>query len=442
MSKLSHKELIETLISKQEDILSSCDHSYLFYCMLSDLTREELLLLRSKVEEENGLYQVIESLLRKKHDTSLDRAEYKDLLRWYKEGTKGKIARARTVLKSRFDYLSTRERRGIIDAFLEKGKPSDRKWVYKKLTNEWDEQYKSKIEELWNEYHDDDCAMLIIRHFSLSFIFNHREELDNDISHYWLFNRLAQLPSFDINSLGLSSLEYLRLVCYSKRNVSDNDVRVALYRVVCNIVKNEEKLDDLGDVMNDGTPLPNIHFCISTYDYENVKRALWYIGKTGYPNVLLDYCNWTHNNSYVDNVVGHSNRISNYRNKMFGIAEAERQSTRDRLADLFYQEFYSFIVQHFPEEYKWMFDDANPNLKNKAYLNTIIKRIENFWNNNVNDFQNQTTSANALQVSDKEAIEGSYIKSPDETYKLVDNLRQKNEAIDMLVQNLGLTPIV
>lgn len=439
MPKLSHKEIIEKVINEQEILSSSCDFR-LCYCMLSGLTREELILLKSKVDEWNSIYGVIETLLHKRPDTSLARAEYKDLIQWYKDGTKGKVARARSVLKKRFDYLSTRERREIIDAFLEKNMPLDRKWIYKKLTEEWDEQYESKMEELWNEYHEDACAMLIIKHFSLSFVFNHREELDNDKSHYWLNNRLAQLPSWNINSLELSSLEFLRLVCYSKRNVSDNDVRVALYRIVSDIVNKEEKLQESGGEMIDGTPLPNIRFGFSTNDYENVEKALWYIGKAGYISVLLDYCLWTHNNSYAD-YIDYSRRISNYRNKMFGLAEGERPSVRNQLSNLIYQEFYAFIVQHFPEEYKWMFDDANPNLKDKVYLNTITKRIDFFWLNGFSEAKDQTTSTKTLQEFDKETINEVPVKFPDETYKLVDNMRQKNEAIDTLIQNLGLTPV-
>lgn len=434
MPKLSHKEIIETLLNRQKEFAFTRLNYSFFYALLSNLSRNELKELINGLDSDNELYQFTKEVIKSMPELPLLHAEYKDLIKWFREDTKGKVAGARSILKRRYDYLSIKERKEIIDLFLLKDKPSDRKWVYKKLTEEWDEAYRGKIEELWYTYHEDECSMLIVRRFPLLYVYTHKDELENDKTEWWLNMRLSQNLSWPIDK-NLTYLEFLQLVYYSKRPVTDIEVRKALYGVISYIVNHSWRLDYLSDEME---PIP---FEISTFDFKVVQKAIRYIGKAGYTNVVLDYTKW--DRSLFDEEYEH-NRYENYRLWTRTVSYKDRVKGEKELREQLYSQFYATIVLHFPQEFKYMLSVSNEisematdedHLKS-AMDSTDIYLYDSCQQDKGNDCNHKETSWYSSEV-----VIDKPQQSPEKSKGIFDKIQHDNSAIADLVQGLGLEPV-
>lgn len=423
MNKLNHKEIMNWIVTNERQILSYFQSSDLFHAIVSDLDRNELKELSQKLEKGTGLYDVVYRRIKSKYENPLIRAEYKDLIYWYRNDTKGKVAEARSVLKQRYDYLSNKERHEIIDAFINKGKPSDRKWVYKKLNEEWDENYKDTVKELWSSFHEKDCELLIINHFDFSYIKDHVDELDDKESHRRLTYRLAESLSWTIDRNEMSADDFLRLICYSKRPVNSAEVRRALFEIISQIPNSEKRFKKVG---MDVDPLP---FNASTYSFEEVHKAIWYIGKAGFTDVVSDYAAWDYK---LFNRTKMESRYNNYISWIITLSKEERDKVDESLRDRLYREFYASVAFHFPIEYKEFLVIQN-NIKRLLFSDNLSIESETL---------DKLFYDKAMAVKREEMDSTPENKERELTHAeskdLVNKLRKDNHAIEQLIDKLGL----
>ena len=91
------------------------------------------------------------------------------LLQWFTERKKGKVTESRNGMQDRFNGQSWNDQKKILLAFLQSIK-SDRVWAYRKISYYWDDSFIPLVKELWETYHEWQCALPIILHFPISYI--------------------------------------------------------------------------------------------------------------------------------------------------------------------------------------------------------------------------------------------------------------------------------
>ena len=79
-------------------------------------------------------------------------------------------------LRRRFVGLDKEDQMQVLMHHLRREK-SFREWAYSRLLDLWDVSFEPIIKGLWEQYHEEKCAWAVIRHFPLSYVLEHKEDL-------------------------------------------------------------------------------------------------------------------------------------------------------------------------------------------------------------------------------------------------------------------------
>ena len=142
------------------------------------------------------------------------------LFKIMKNGRRREENAAMKELRERFYSLSQEEQTQLILHYLGREK-MHRKWAYRYLLDIWDERYAPVVEALWNEYHEEKCAWSIIRHFPLSFVKEHREELSIGSNRPFVERRLCEDETYEIDESKLTPYECAWVYSVTGRKMSD-----------------------------------------------------------------------------------------------------------------------------------------------------------------------------------------------------------------------------
>lgn len=85
----------------------------------------------------------------------------------YVDKKSGKVSDSRKEIQRRFFVLDWKDQKKIQTAFLDSG-ILNRSWAYSRVLDLWDASFEQKIQALWEAYHEDKCARVIIRHSLLN----------------------------------------------------------------------------------------------------------------------------------------------------------------------------------------------------------------------------------------------------------------------------------
>jgi hypothetical protein len=80
-----------------------------------------------------------------------------------------------------YDYLPAELQNIVLDYLISSKYVGLRRRAYKKLSQDWTEVYQSVVADVWDKYADLECALLIVKHFQLSFVQEHFQELEEII---------------------------------------------------------------------------------------------------------------------------------------------------------------------------------------------------------------------------------------------------------------------
>ncbi len=145
------------------------------------------------------------------------------LINEFSKKDSGKVSAARYELKRRFDYLDWKDQKKIIPLFLNSC-ASDRKWVYPKLLNLWDESFSDYIVSNWEKYHEERCSWIVVRYLPLSYLKNYMEELSKGRNYYFLCKRFAQDKDFVVDKTKfIYPCDYLSVLAERKETISDSE---------------------------------------------------------------------------------------------------------------------------------------------------------------------------------------------------------------------------
>lgn len=143
----------------------------------------------------------------------------------------GKVAESRKEIQRRFEHLDWKDQKKILMASLDSCK-SDRQWAYSKLYNHWDKSFEAKVKKLWDELHEPMCAWPIIRFFPISYVKENMASFTGERDFYFISLRLAEDPDYVIDRSSLRTVDYLAVLYYSGRTLSEDEAIDMLFEIV------------------------------------------------------------------------------------------------------------------------------------------------------------------------------------------------------------------
>ena len=204
----------------------------------------------------------------------------------YTNKKSGKVTDSRNEIQRRFFGLDWKDQKKIMAAFLDAG-VSDRNWAYSRLLDLWDASFEPKVQELWEAYHEEKCAWVIIRHFPKEFIKNHVNTFDEGRDYYFICRRLVDDADFVIDKERLSNTDYLMALSHGNRHITDDEATDILYEIVKNIAFHWSPSMELSRRYS-----PRRSEMMMATDFANISIALYYLEKMGNDNVVSEFHLW------------------------------------------------------------------------------------------------------------------------------------------------------
>lgn len=256
----------------------------------------------------------------------------------YMNKKSGKVTDSRKEIQRRFFGLDWKDQKKVMAAFLDSG-ISDRDWAYSRLLDLWDASFEEKVQELWEVYHEEKCAWVIIRHFPKEYLQKHIDQFNEGRDYYFICRRLAEDSDFVIDKNKLSKTDYLMALSHADSHIADEEATDTLYEIIKDIAFHWSPFMELSrDYM------PHRHEVMKVSDFANVSIALYYIEKMGNDDVVTAFRTWE--------------------NKVQGIvrdSEEYKALNSKSISDYDYKDELATIVQNhlyyaLPEKYKTMTD--------------------------------------------------------------------------------------
>lgn len=215
----------------------------------------------------------------KKRNTPISR-----LIRDYTNKESGRVSESKLEIKRRFEHLDWKDQKRIVSAFLASCR-SDREWMYVRLLDFWDDCFAPRIAELWEQYHEERCAWVVIRHLPEDYIISQIDCFSNDRDYYFVCRRLAHRSDFCIDRERLSLVDYLSVLVHAGRSFSKTMALDLLYELVneeCNndfFYTNYWKPKDNSDVFH-AMHIPNI------------SKAIYYLKRINFYDIVEEFERW------------------------------------------------------------------------------------------------------------------------------------------------------
>ena len=201
----------------------------------------------------------------------------------------GKVTESRIEIQRRFIGLDWKDQKKIMAAFLDAGM-SDRDWAYSRLLDLWDASFEPKVLELWETYHEEKCAWVIIRHFPKEFIIKNVNTFNEGRDYFFICRRLATDPDFVIDMERLSKTDYLMALSHGNRHIKDEEATDILYSIV-----REVSFHWFASMELSRNYFPRRNKVLVASDFAKVSIALYYLEKMGNDSVVSEFKNWENN---------------------------------------------------------------------------------------------------------------------------------------------------
>lgn len=257
----------------------------------------------------------------------------------YTNKKSGKVSVSRDEIKRRFFGLDWKDQKKIMAAFLEAGQ-ADRLWAYSRLLDLWDDSFEQKVQELWDTYHEEKCAWVIIRHFPTSFIKENIGQFNEGRDYYFICRRLSQDSDFVIDKEKLNDTDYLMALSHADRHIDDEEAKDILYSIVKGFCFHWCAYMELARDY-----YPSRKEVMVASDFANVSIALYYLEKMGNEKVVSDFRKWENS---VRNSVCQSDDYKAMENEALSDYDY-----KNKMADIVQKYMYHTL----PDKYKPMTDE-------------------------------------------------------------------------------------
>ena len=208
------------------------------------------------------------------------------LIRNFVNKESGKVSESRKEIRRRFPALDWKDQKKIISAFLYSC-ASDREWMYTRLFDYWDDCFAEQIKSLWEKYHEDKCAWVVIRFLPENYVKSQIDHFPGGRNYYFVCRRLAHNEDFQIERNKLSAIDYLSVIFYSGKNLSDDEATEIFYKIVCEECEKENMFIDMRHVGR------GVFFALR--DFAVISKALYYLESSNKTGVLETLEAWGEN---------------------------------------------------------------------------------------------------------------------------------------------------
>jgi len=269
------------------------------------LKKEELLILQKKLKRGSSKWSVGKVLCDESTKVLGKRYPEKNesisaLLKAFTDKQSGKVAKARAELRERFDKQSFQTQRKILQAMLSASK-QDRVWAYNRLNHSWDGFFFEDVKTLWEQYHEKECGIVIIKYFPMEYVYDNLPALDTHGNYTNLCIKLINHPKFQIDKerlkedfvfYGHPEVEYLYILAKSKSKIEKGEATRTLFNqmaVFINIVNTPPKF--IGNrAYNFERQIEERD--VSTKHFDFVSGILWCMGELGLVDELIAFEEW------------------------------------------------------------------------------------------------------------------------------------------------------
>lgn len=259
----------------------------------------------SKWKIENDLCREIAKALKKHLPRKVESTSA--LLRLYTDKKSGRVTYARKELKKRFETQPYKVQKQILKAFLY-GSRDDRIRTFWYLRKHWDNYFYEDVKYLWELYHEEDCQLVIIKHFPMEYVYDNLKYLDSRDNYTHLCIKLIHHPLFHIDKSRFSFLfdnnadvEYLFILALSNSQCEKGMATRILYEQIVEYINNQQtspipKSNSQQPWYFSKDESPFWYFSmdgnLSTKHFHVVSRILWCMGRLGLAEELIDYAMW------------------------------------------------------------------------------------------------------------------------------------------------------
>jgi hypothetical protein len=290
---------------QQEKYQASLAERKVLRALVHTLKKEELLILQKKLKRGSSKWSVGKVLCDESTKVLGKRYPEKNesisaLLKAFTDKQSGKVAKARAELRERFDKQSFQTQRKILQAMLSASK-QDRVWAYNRLNHSWDGFFFEDVKTLWEQYHEKECGIVIIKYFPMEYVYDNLPALDTHGNYTNLCIKLINHPKFQIDKerlkedfvfYGHPEVEYLYILAKSKSKIEKGEATRTLFNqmaVFINIVNTPPKF--IGNrAYNFERQIEERD--VSTKHFDFVSGILWCMGELGLVDELIAFEEW------------------------------------------------------------------------------------------------------------------------------------------------------
>ena len=178
-------------------------------------------------------------------------------------------------LRRRFVGLDKEDQMQVLMHHLRREK-SFREWAYSRLLDLWDVSFEPIIKGLWEQYHEEKCAWAVIRHFPLSYVLEHKEDLAIGKNRPFVIRRLCEDRSYTIDREKLTPYEYIWVLSTTGRDITTERAWGILFEATKEICQAKDA-DDYGQG--------------DTFSVK-INKILYHLDKMDKSVITASYRNW------------------------------------------------------------------------------------------------------------------------------------------------------
>lgn len=367
---------------QQEKYQASLAERAVLRALVHTLNKEELLILQKKLKRGSSKWSVGKGLYEEAIKVMGKIQPHRNesisaLLKAFTDKQSGKVADARAELRDRFGKQSFLTQRKILKAMLNASK-QDRIWAYNRLNYSWDGFFFEDVKTLWEQYHEKECGIVIIKYFPMEYVYDNLSALDTHGNYTNLCIKLIHHPKFQIDKERLKEdfvfyaypeVEYLYILAKSKSKIEEGEATHTLFNQMAVFINTHDAPPKYLFNRSYNFERQIEERNVSTKHFDFVTGILWCMGELGLVDELIAFEEW-------DNMV---------RIKFLGSEELQYMgniysSEEKELWHLFIQT----ITECLPTEYQQLVQTKYPStskptkeelLNNNPALNSLVEKL-------------------------------------------------------------------
>lgn len=189
----------------------------------------------------------------------------------------------REGLKARFPFVPQGNQKKILHCMLTQGTKKERLWAYTRLGWHWDDAFSQPLERCYIEYHEVECASLIVKNFPVDYVYQHRDDLATVAGWGYVMRRLGKEHPELVRKDLLTPSEWIRTVTDLRLHQYENEIEEYLYQTIAHEVvklRNHEGwyFHRSGDLQ-----------FFTLRDLPEVSVAVWSMGQMGMADAILRF---------------------------------------------------------------------------------------------------------------------------------------------------------